>query len=145
MTLPQQMNSKTQLTLLKQLSTRQSLIKQGFTLVELMIVVAIIGVLSSVALPQFLNARDRADAKAKVGEAVGIGKECAVFNAETDVTKSTVTGPDNTVTCGGSTPSAQTVSSRSWKTSLGVECLGKTITATGVSIGITAQGQMSCS
>jgi type IV pilus assembly protein PilA len=110
-----------------------------------MIVVAIIGVLSAVALPQFLNARDRADAKAKVGEAVGIAKECAVFNAETDVTATTVSGPANTVTCGGTSPSSRTVSSRTWKTSLAVECLGKTITATGVSISITPQGQMTCS
>ena len=44
----------------------------GFTLVELMIVVAIIGLLSAVAIPQFLNARNRADAKSKVGELVGI-------------------------------------------------------------------------
>ena len=57
----------------------------AFTLVELMIVVAIIGLLSAVALPQFLNARSRADAKSKVGEAVGLAKECAVFDAEADI------------------------------------------------------------
>ena len=62
----------------------------GFTLVELMIVVAIIGLLSAVALPQFLGARSRADARAKIGEAVGLAKECAVFNAEADVTSTSV-------------------------------------------------------
>ena len=47
---------------------------QGFTLIELMIVVAIIGVLSAVAIPQFLGVRDRAAAGAKVGELVGLAK-----------------------------------------------------------------------
>lgn len=51
---------------------------QGFTLIELMIVVAIIGILSAVAIPQFLGVRDRAAASAKVGELVGLAKECAV-------------------------------------------------------------------
>ena len=74
------MNSKTQLEVLHQLRKRQDLIKQGFTLVELMIVVAIIGLLSAVALPQFLNARDRADAKAKIGELVGISKELSLIH-----------------------------------------------------------------
>ena len=36
----------------------------GYTLDERMIVVAIIGLLSAVALPQFLGARSRADARA---------------------------------------------------------------------------------
>ena len=138
------MNSKTQLEVLRQLRKRQDLIKQGFTLVELMIVVAIIGLLSAVALPQFLNARDRADAKAKIGELVGISKECAIFNTEADITTTTVKGAGNSVECGGASPSGRTLTSRSWKTSLAVECLGKTLTATQVNISIEPQGQMSC-
>jgi len=39
---------------------------------ELMIVVATVGLLLAVALPQFLSARDRADAKAKLAGLVGI-------------------------------------------------------------------------
>lgn len=140
------MRAQTQLALLQQLRQRHNLASKAFTLVELMIVVAIIGLLSAVALPQFLNARDTADAKAKVGELVGLAKECAVFNAEADVTPSNVTPPGLSVAvaCGGSTPTAQTFVSRTWSKSLTVQCLGKTITGTSATITITAGGQMSC-
>lgn len=80
---------------------------------ELIIVVATVGLLSAVALPEFLSARDRADAKAKLAGLVGISKEWFTFNAEAGMTSSTFAGPINTVICGGSSPSSVSMSIRS--------------------------------
>ena len=55
------LNSKLQLAMLNRKKGR-NLLEKGFTLVELMIVIVIVGVLSSVALPSFLNQRAKAEA-----------------------------------------------------------------------------------
>ena len=139
-------NSKIQLGLLHQLRTRQFLAKQGFTLVELMIVVAIIGLLSVVALPQFLGARDKADSKSRIGELIGLAKECATLQIDADNRVVPVRTPyGTTISCGGTVPVALSMSSQSWAASQDVVCLGSTLTAqTKVTIGIGADGTMSC-
>ena len=53
------LNSRLQLALLNRKKSR-NLLEKGFTLVELMIVIVIVGILSSVALPTFLSQRDKA-------------------------------------------------------------------------------------
>ena len=55
------LNSRLHLALLNHKKGR-NLIEKGFTLVELMIVIVIVGILSSVALPNFLSQQDKARA-----------------------------------------------------------------------------------
>lgn len=50
----------------------------GFTLIELMVVVAIVGVLSAVGLPQLLAANDRAKDSAAEAEVVNAAKTCSI-------------------------------------------------------------------
>jgi len=86
--------------LLLHLSSRKSGLsatQQGFTLVELMIVVAIIGILTAVALPNFLQARNAAKIGSRVGEAIGFAKECAVYLA-TDISTPYTAGTARTGT-----------------------------------------------
>ena len=52
--------------------------KNGFTLIELMVVVAIIGVLSSVALPALTQAQNRGKASAAKQESVNAAKTCTI-------------------------------------------------------------------
>ncbi len=121
---------------------------EGFTLVELMIVVAVIGVLSAVALPNFLQARNAAAAGAAIGEAIGVAKECATWLASGGIGSAPATvanGP--TMTC--VTGAAGTVVSRSFTAgATGLRCLNQTALATSatqVSITIPTSGAMSCS
>jgi len=86
------MNRKFQLELLRTLRERKGLAK-GFTLIELLIVVAIIGLLAAIGIPKYLDIRANAQAGAAAGEAVGLGKECAVYLASGGVgTNPSLTG-----------------------------------------------------
>ena len=59
----------------------------GFTMIELMVVVAIIGVLSSVALPALTSAQDRAKSSAAKQESVNAGKTCTIALIGGDATE----------------------------------------------------------
>ena len=52
--------------------------QNGFTLIELMVVVAIVGVLSAVGLPQLLAANDKAKDSAAQAEVVNAAKTCSI-------------------------------------------------------------------
>ena len=73
------LNSRLQLALLNQ-KKKRNLLEKGFTLVELMIVIVIVGVLSATALPNFLGTRDKAAAGALVGSLQGFAKQCSTEN-----------------------------------------------------------------
>jgi type IV pilus assembly protein PilA len=65
------------LALINKAKSKKNIFQKGFTLVELLVVVAVVGVLSAVALPQFLGVKDKAEAGASVGEQIGLAKECS--------------------------------------------------------------------
>jgi len=64
--------------MLRRLAAKKGKKQNGFTLIELMVVVAIVGVLSAVGLPQLLKAQDRAKISVAQQEAVNYAKECSI-------------------------------------------------------------------
>jgi type IV pilus assembly protein PilA len=120
---------------------------QGFTLLELMIVVAIIGILSAVAIPQFLGVRDRSELQTMVGEAVGLAKECAVGQVtKTDSGTVDKGSTDVTGTCNGSSATAVTLKVAGSKDIAGIKCLDKTSAAgeKTATISVSQDGALSC-
>ena len=71
-------NAFLQTALLRAKSRSKNKKQNGFTLIELMVVVAIVGVLSAVGLPQLLKAQDRAKISVAQQEAVNYAKECSI-------------------------------------------------------------------
>ena len=79
--------------------------QNGFTMIELMVVVAIVGVLSAVGLPQLTKAQDKAKDSTAVATLTNAAKECSlslITNGDAtdfDATGFSVGNNDLTGTC----------------------------------------------
>jgi len=65
------------------MKTVQNTVKKGFTLVEIMIVVAIIGLLAAIAIPNFVNSRAKSQATACINNMRQIDSAVQQFSMET--------------------------------------------------------------
>ena len=71
------MNTQLQSILSKKLAKGNKV--NGFTLIELMVVVAIVGILSGVGLPQLLKAQDKAKDSVAIATLTNAAKECSLL------------------------------------------------------------------
>ena len=67
---------------LKNLSLGELKEEDGFTLVELIVVVMMIGILSSIAIPQFMSSADKAKQKEATGIVAALVKGATAYNTE---------------------------------------------------------------
>lgn len=106
--------------------------------------VAVIGILSAVALPQYLQARKAAAAGAAVGEALGLAKECATFVASGGIGVAPLSGGNSTVVC--PTTGGSVTTTIAGGAGAGVRCLTDTsaLDEGSAVVTVSSTGTLSC-
>lgn len=74
--------------------------QNGFTLIELVVVIAILGILAAVALPRFMNATEDAHRAAVAGTAGALGSAVALVRAQWEVNRAKSVANPNTNVAG---------------------------------------------
>ena len=76
------LNPKIRFNKIKNYALGQKADESGFTLVELIVVVMMIGILSSIAIPQFMSSADKAKQKEATGIVAALVKAATAYNTE---------------------------------------------------------------
>ena len=86
--------------------------KRGFTLIELIIVIAIIAILAAVALPKFMDVREKSNVKSDISNAKNIQTAVAALVADNAITLDPTTGAKFELKSSGNTGAASETASK---------------------------------
>ena len=126
------LNNRLQLAMLNRKKGRNAL-EKGFTLVELMIVIVIVGILSAVALPNFLSQTNRA----KATEAKSLAK-AYLTNLHIAALESSAAVTTAQTRVNATPPGACPIDANDWA----FICTSSGITATNTTAGLTVTGSV---